>query len=781
MKRWMCSGAVLASLILVGAPGARGAEPPTDPAPPAAADGAAPPPAATAERAGDGAVADADTVLDQVVVTAQKRKQSTQDIGVPIAEVGGDALQAMHIVQPVDLAKVALGLTTLNATSDGTPLFLVRGVGLDDFNANNSSAVGTYIDEVYAAYPEFLAGQMFDVERVEVLEGPQGTLYGKNTEGGAISIFSRKPTAGFEAYADLSYGRWNTVEASGALSGALADRVNARLAATLTRQGEGYQHDIDTGQSYGRLERGALRSLFDLRLSGAASLLLNLHYGFDHSTPSSPSTPNIEALVPGNLGFPTTGRLDSPAGGTQVRVGGLHLYKDEWTQGESATLNIKFAGFSLTSITAFDNLQSRSLDNYDGYAAADDNWAKNYAQQQWSEELRLTSEAGNVTDWVVGTNVSGNRFSGRDNIDQTFVYGYSTAITTAGQAVTQENLNQSQKSLGLFAHTETHLDRRWTVVGGLRWSQDRTSFDGVSLDQNGLVGYSLNGFSGAIVPGTPLASLAESHTEGNLSYKLGLEAKATETILLYTSLATSYKAGIFYGQPAQVQGDWGYARPEHVKSIEAGIKSRFLGNSLQFNAALFHSDYRDRQSLLAVWGGPVGTLPIVAAVGNVPRARIDGMEEEVVWRPAKGLELRSSATYLDGHVTEGLAQIRGLAIYNTFGPGSPLPVTPRWSGNAQAHFDRAMGDDHHGYAQLRYSIASGTHPELGDPTVFGPAPSVDLRIGLRSAEHGWDLSLWGSNILDNRHATYAFSGSFGQQVTYYQKPTAYGIDLHYDF
>jgi iron complex outermembrane receptor protein len=765
MKRSAGAMALMGLLTCVAATAAKGEEPPADAAPAAAA---------AEDAAGD-------TALDRVVVTAQKRNQSTQDIGVSVTEIGGEALQAMHIAQPLDLAKVAPGLTTVNASSDGTPLFLVRGVGLDDFNANNSSAVGTYVDEVFASYPEFLAGQMFDVDRVEVLEGPQGTLYGKNTEGGAISIFSRKPTADFEAYTDLSYGRWNTVEASGAVSGPLAERVNARLAATLTQQGEGYQQDIDTGQVYGRLERGGVRTMFDLRLPGAATLLLNAHYAFDHGTPVSPSTPDIEALVPGNLGFPTNGLLNSPAGGTLVRVGGLHLYKDEWTQGESATLNMSFAGFRLTSITAFDNLQSRSLDNYDGYAAADDNWSKNYAQQQWSEELRLTSETGQFTDWVVGTNLSGNRYSGRDGIDQTFVYGYATAITTGGAALTQENLNQSQKSAGLFAHTETHLDSRWTLVGGLRWSEDRTSFDGVSRDETGLIGYSLNGFTGPIVPGQALAALDESHTEGNVSYKLGLEAKATEKILLYASLATSYKAGIFYGQPAQVQGDWGYARPEHVKSIEAGIKSRFLADSLQFNAALFHSDYRDRQSLLAVWGGAVGTLPIVAAVGNVPRARIDGLEEELVWRPTRGLELRSSATYLDGRVTEAISEIRGLAIYNTFGPGSRLPLTPRWSGNAQAHYDRAVTEDRHAYAQLRYSIASGTHPELGDPTVFGPAPALDLRIGVRSAEHGWDVSLWGTNILDNRNLTYAFAGSFGQQVSYYQKPTAYGIALHYDF
>ena len=726
-------------------------------------------------------VGDADTAIETIVVTAQKRSQSTQDIGLSVNEISGDALQALHIEQTSDLAKVSSGLTSVNATSDGTPIFLVRGVGLDDFNANNSSAVGTYIDEVYASYPEFLAGQMFDVDRVEVLEGPQGTLYGKNTEGGAISIFSRRPTRDWEGYADLSYGRWNTVEASGAVSGPLSERVAARLSATLTHAGEGYQQDIDTGLRYGQPDRGAARTLVDWRISPDTSVLFNVHYGFDHSIPGSPSTPNIEAMLGSSTGFSVTGLLNSPPGGTQVRVGGLHLYKDEQSQGESAVITMKLDGATLTSITAFDNLSSRSLDNYDGYPSADDNWTKNYAQQQWSEELRLTSDSRGVIDWVAGTNLSTSRFSGRDAIDQTIVYGYATDPGTTGQAVTQENLNERQRSFGLFGHLETHLRSDLTLVTGLRWSQDSTAFDGVSQDQTGLISYSLNGFSGPVVPGTTLAALHESHTEGNLSWKLGLEYKLAEKTLLYTSLATSYKAGIFYGQPAQLQGDWGYARPEHVKSLEAGFKSRFLGDSLQINGALFHSDYRDRQSLLAVWGGSPGTLPIVAAVGNVPRAVIDGAEGEVVWRPAHGLELRAAGTWLNGRVTEVIGDIRGLSIYNPLSPGSGLPLTPRWSTNAGLRYSRTVAADTSGFVQMHFNLSTAAHPELGDPTTFGPDRNLDLRVGVANSESGWEASVWASNLLDSRNLSYAFAGSFGQQVSYYQKPRALGVSLHHDF
>lgn len=255
---------------------------------------------------------EADSGLDEVVVTAQRRSQSAQEVGVAITAVGGDELQSLRIQQPLSLSAVSPSLSAMNATTDSTPLFLIRGIGLDDFNMNNSSGVGTYLDEVFASFPGFLTAAMYDVDRVEILEGPQGTLYGKNTAGGAINIISRRPTDRFEGYVDVDYSRWETTDVTAAVGGPLTDSIKARLAATATRQGEGYQRDIDTGEEYGRLNRGGARALLDIRLTEAASLKLNLHSAYDRSVPSSPSTPNVEGLVPLNLPFPTAGLLNSP-------------------------------------------------------------------------------------------------------------------------------------------------------------------------------------------------------------------------------------------------------------------------------------------------------------------------------------------------------------------------------------------------------------------------------------------------------------------------------------
>jgi iron complex outermembrane receptor protein len=721
-----------------------------------------------------------DTALEEVVVTAQKHAQDVQDIGVAVDTAGGGELDALRIQQPLMLSMISSSLSTMNATTDSTPLFLIRGVGLDDFNMNNSSGVGTYLDEVFASFPGFLTSALYDVDRVEILKGPQGTLYGKNTAGGAINIISRGPTDDFEGYADLDYSRWETTDLTAAVSGPLTDAIKARLAGTATIQGEGYQTDIDTGQKYGKSNRGGARAIIDVRLSDAADLRLNFHYVYDHSVPSSPSTTNVEALVPPEP-FPTAGLLDSPPGGTLVRVGGLPLYKDENGEGVVANLKLRFDGLTLTSIAAFDDFFAHSLDNYDGYPAADNNWTKNFQQQQFSEELRLSSDPGRFVDWIVGAEYAQNWYHNRDSLDWTFVYGLADYITQGGKAITADDFIQTQASEGIYAHAETHLSSAWTLVTGLRYSHDEASFDGKTIDPTGLLTYAANNFTGPVIPDTVLAALDQSHSSQNVSYRVEPDYHLTDKILLYASIATAYKAGIYYGQPAQVQVDWGYVQPEHVRTEELGWKSRFHHDSLEFDAALFDTDIRNRQSSLSLWAGPVGTQPLIAGLGNVPRSRIDGAESDIEWRPLKGLRLRVDATYLHARVTETLTSDNGLALYTPVNVGQRLPDAPAFSGSWLVLYEHPIGAGLTLYTEANDRYTGAEHPYLADPTTFGRGHDLGARLGLKDPAQRWDVSLWVTNLTDARPLTYAYAGSEGQQVSYYQKPRDVGVEVMYKF
>lgn len=723
----------------------------------------------------------AEASLEEVVVTAQRRSQSVQDVGVAVTVATGQDMQALRIKQPLELSTLAPSLSTMNATTDSTPLFLIRGIGLDDFNMNNSSGVGTYLDDVFASFPGFLTSAMYDVDRVEILEGPQGTLYGKNTAGGAINIISRRPTDHFEGYVDVDYSRWDTAEVTAAVGGPITPAIKARLAGTLTHQGQGYQTDIDTGERYGKLNRGGARALFDMRLTDSADLLLNFHYVYDRSVPSSPSTPNVEALVPITPPFPIAGLLNSPPGGTQVRAGGLPLFKDERGEGVGATLNARLGGVTLTSIAAFDDFSARSLDNYDGYPAADNNWTKDFQQQQFSEELRLASDTGGFVDWIVGGDYAQNWFHCRDSLDWTFVYGLANSITDSGKAITATNFIQTQRSSGLYAHAETHLSSRWSLVTGLRYSHDQARFDGATLDPTGLLTYSANGFTGPIVPNTVLAALDDSRSSQNVSYRVEPEYRVTDRVLLYASMATAYKAGIFYGQPAQVTVDWGYVKPEHVRTTEFGVKSRFLHDTVQFNAAVFDSDIRDRQSSLSLWAGPVGTQPLIAGLGNVPRSRIDGAEATVQWRLWDGLDIHLAGTYLNARVTQTLTNDNGLALFTPVNVGQMLPDAPKLSGGWLLSYEHAIAHGLSLFAQANDRYTGAEHPYLADPTTFGQGHSLGARVGVKDPAEHWRAAVWVTNLTDTRPLTYAYAGSQGQQVSYYQKPRSVGVNLSYDF
>jgi len=721
------------------------------------------------------------TTLGEVVVTAQKRSQDVQKIGVAVSTMSGKEMETLRIQQPLDLAYLSPSLSTMNATTDSTPLFLIRGVGLDDFNTNNSSGVGTYLDGVFASFPGFLTEAMYDVDRVEILKGPQGTLYGKNTAGGAINIISRQPTDDFEGYVDADYSRWETLDLTAAVSGPLTDNITARLAGTMTRQGEGYQTDIDTGQKYGKLNRGGGRLLVDFKLNPRVSLQISLHAVYDDSLPSSPSTPNVEALVPSNLPFPTTGLLDSPPGGTLVRVGGLPLYKHEIGDGASANLNVQFNGFALTSITAWDYFTDHSLDNYDGYPAADNNWTKNYQQWQFSQEVRLASTTAGPVDWIVGADYSQNWYRCRDALDWTFVYGLADSITDSGKAITAANFTQTQMSEGLFAHADMHLSSQWTLVTGLRYSHDEVAFVGETVDPTGLLTYAANNFTGPIIPNTILAALDQSRSSQNVSFRAEVDYRPTSKILIYASAASGYKGGVFYGQPAQVQADWGYVAPETELTLELGVKSRFLHDSIEFDAAVFDTDIRNRQSSLSLWSGPVGTQPLIAGLGNLPRSRIDGAEGDFEWRPISGLEVNLAATYVYGRVTETLTNENGLALFTPVVAGQMLPDAPKFDGSWTVRYEHPISAKLTAYVQANDHYVGAEHPYLGDPTTFGQGDDLGARFGIRNPAQHWDASLWGTNLTDDRHLTYAFAGSEGERVSFYQKPRSLGVNLTYAF
>ena len=217
--------------------------------------------------------------LEEVIVTAQKREQGVNDIGITVNAFDAVQIQNYGVQRPSDLEALVPGLTITNDQPAGVPVFTIRGVGFQNFSAGSSSTVGLYLDETNIPYSVLIGNALFDLERVEVLKGPQGDLYGRNTTAGQINFVSKKPADEFGAGVELSYGRFDLLDTVAYVTGPLSDRVNARLAASYIASGEGWQQSLSRpGDEIGELDEFGLRALFDIELTSAAQLLLNLHY-----------------------------------------------------------------------------------------------------------------------------------------------------------------------------------------------------------------------------------------------------------------------------------------------------------------------------------------------------------------------------------------------------------------------------------------------------------------------------------------------------------------------
>jgi len=725
-------------------------------------------------------VAFAQYQLEEVVVTAQKRAQSVNDIGVSASAFGGEDIKNLNMESAVDLGAHTPGLSTANATSGGTPIFAIRGIGLDDFSPNNNSGVGVYTDEVFASAPALLGGQLFDLERVEVLKGPQGTLYGKNTTGGAINFISNKPTDEFEAYIDADYSRWNTVEITSALSGALSDSVRGRVAVNYVEQGEGWQKDINTGKEFGKADSKAIRGLLDFDFSATTTGLLKVYYSKDDSTPLSPDAEQHELW-----GYP---ELNSPKDPSKVTVGDLNVSRDEEGYGVALTLNTDFDLFTLTSITAWDTYDQAVVDNYGGTSERITDFIQDNKIDQVSQELRLTGNTEGAFSWILGFNYSQETVDAYGIFDDSFV-AYET-FGDVGTDLIIADYEQETESFGVYLHTETELNEELKLTVGLRYSKDERAFDGI--DSNTDLEGSFNDI---------LNDLDETHTEDDVTGKIGLDWIPNNDWLFYANVATSYKSGLFYGAPVLDPDPgvaWGYVSPEEITSYEMGFKATLLDSTLQINGAIFFMDYKNRQSLITYLEDDfsvfLGLDVYDTTMIGIPESETEGAELDIHWLPMEGLDIRLGAAYLNSKVTKAptTADMRGISddsslpsnvdhIANDINEGQVLAQSPEWSYNGLVAYEWGMGDKLIARAQLSASWTDEQFAALGDPnTGYGPVGSVDTVLTIRDAADVWSVSVWGKNLEDNDAETYAFTG-FAGRVVYRQMKTSYGMSLNYNF
>ncbi|MCZ8130402.1 MAG: TonB-dependent receptor [Steroidobacteraceae bacterium] len=719
--------------------------------------------------------------LQEIVVTAQKREQTLSDVGLSVTALTGARLEDLRLSQAIDVSAQTPGLTAMNAVTNGTPIFSIRGMGLDDFYVNNNSSVAIFIDGVVQSTPIFLHGQVFDVERVEVLKGPQGTLYGKNASGGVINFISKAPTDAVEGYANLSYGNWDTVDVKAAIGGPLSEGVRGRVSASYENAGD-WQRDRDTGLEYGRRRSSAVRAQLAVDLSERLTGAFAFRYSSENSVPASSQVGGTEAatdaatgILPGVLdyrGVPIAGRLDTGTTDPRVvRAGGLPARGTE--RGYGATMNWKYTADELTveSITGWDTHDHFITYNLDGNPATNfdvrgvNGEGERADGKQFYHEVRLGFRWGR-TEWTTGVMYASDRLNAVQPLDASMLVPLATSPLQRGVFGSTSRYRQSNKSAGAYVSVDAPLNETVSLVTGARYSWDERGFAGTGT---------------LYTAGVPFVITAqdESRRTSDMSYRVGLEYKPADRVLVFGNVATGYKNGVFYAGPPFNSSSWAYVPPEKVFGVELGVKATLLENRLSVTTSAFDYRLEDRQGFL-VFITPPGQLG--AGLGTIPKSRTRGGELELAWRPAERFTANLGVAYLDARVTDPPTDVRGFPLASPIVNGTRLALSPEWSTSATVEYLQPIGSDHRLRFAADCSYLGSTTATLSDPNgVSGSRAAVGGRIEWSPASERWSLSVWSRNLTDRRDDVRSVTDFFGGRVVIRQRPRTYGLEFRYRF
>jgi outer membrane receptor protein involved in Fe transport len=750
--------------------------------------------------------------LEEIIVTAEKRSERLRDVPMSVTAVTGSQLQDQGVTSPADLAKVVPGFT-FTESSYGAPVYTLRGIGTYDEAIAISPAVGIYSDQIPLPFARMSEGVSLDLQRVEVLKGPQGTLFGENSTGGAVNYIPNRPTDHFTAGMALTYGRFDETDAEGYVSGPVSGTVNARLAVRTEQRGD-WQYNYTNGDTLGQRHFTTARLLVDFAPSDTLNWSLNLNGWFDKSdvqaiqkigyAPLSGTVANPQ--YPGAPGFPDMqAQLQAyPNAPANDRAAG-------WDLGEDLRRNDNFYQVGLrgdwevsdhvtvTSLTGYSRLSVHTPADSDGTTLPDVYDLVFGSVDSFTQELRAAGQAGahDRLKWMLGANYehdssNDNQFIGLHSSNT----GIGPLRFTGLYNVNQQHVNTE----AVFGSIDYNVLDTLTLQGSVRYTNQTRKFHGGLTDDGngdlaaafGFLSSRLSGSPTVIPPGgyitldpttnKPLTNGLFSHLDqDNVSWKVGPSWKPADDFLLYFNVAKGYKAGAFGTLPVIRPAQDAPVVQESVLAYEVGLKSALLAHSLEFSGAAFRYDYDDKQLLASKnVGAPFGTLP---ALVNIPRSRIEGAELEATVRALRSITLRAGGTYIDSKVLGSYiisSPIGGGATDTIDIGGESFPATPKWQFDADAEYDRPLSNGWSGFLGVGSTTQSKSQGTFGDiPALQIPSYSlVDLRLGVNS--QSWHIELWGRNITNRYYLIHAFrtTDTITRTTGF---PATYGITIRATF
>ncbi|PLW81799.1 TonB-dependent receptor [Kineobactrum sediminis] len=753
------------------------------------------------------------SVLEEIVVTANKRQQSINDVGLTVTALSGDAIRNRQITNPEEFAAIVPGLA-LAPSSHNTPVYTLRGVGYNADALAVYPAVSLYLDEAPMPFPVLGGRSLFDLERIEVLKGPQGTLFGQNSTGGAINYIAAKPTTEPTGSIEVGYGRFSEFTANGFVSGPVSDSTGVRLAFDYRNRDE-WQRSYTRDDELGAQEYVAARLIVESRPTDRLSLLFNLNGSIDKSDPQAKQTITI---IPSAAGAPTEDEANYPLiPGDDARL--ADWSPDPYPEGDrkiaQASLRIDYDitdAVTLTSLSTYNHLDQDPVTDLDGAAPQfADNPQDEGEIRTFNQELRLSNAGalGASVRWTLGTNYE----TAEVKEDQHIAYGDNSLSNAANLFINVSGIDSEAdiESYAVFGNMEYDLSEDLTLRAGARYT-DMTNdtyicgyspgdgrvaelftllgeiFAGQRIELGPRDCYTLNE---QLLPGDPFVS---ELSEDNVSWKVGADYRLNMDTLLYLNVSRGYKAGSFPAITASVQSALIPAIQESVLSYELGTKATLLDGRMQANAAVFYQEYEDKQIQGTLKDDLFGLLQ---QLQNVPESRILGAEADVSWVPVNGLTLTGTLSYLDTEVEK----FESTDIYGNDQDfsGDRLPFAPEWAAVFDVDYRMPLGarGERELFMGFTYNYRTDADAYIGGsriplpdradirtvyerPFIIDGYTTVDARLGLQMLENGLTITAWGKNLFDEFYATNLVSNS-DVVMRMVGQPRTYGVTLAYDF
>ena len=745
--------------------------------------------------------------LEEIVVTAERRSESIQDVPLSVAAISGDDVRPGKITGLNDVAFKTPGVA-FNEFNMGEPRVYIRGIGSSSDSAASDPAVGVFLDEVYIGRTGGVGFDLFDLERIEILRGPQGTLYGKNTNGGAINVVTAKPTQDDYLKVGLTVGNYGMVQLQALLNGGLTDSIAGKLVVS-TKKHDGYGKNVITdgeiltmgdlshstiiGPSIGAARGGdhlndaenlSARGQLQFDISDTTKLLLSADYAKDKTNGACRHLQNLDQAIQGLGSFWALGMSDAYKKSDRNCSSQFNTDQEREISGLMARFDMDTQWATLTSITAWRSSDYTVVDDLTGVplnnltAPAPPQFTRpplslpgvwtvpenvidgsHEKASQISQEFRLTG-SGERLSWVVGA------FYLKEDVerDEEFYTQYSTLLQALHLAALGDVLfkqDNTTTSGALYGQADWHVTDRWTLTYGLRWSDDYKDITQDAIDLRGAGG----------TTGVPLilpqfaAPVSADHSWSKVTNKFSLSYKPTEDVMLFGTYSQGFKSGAFPSQANLASVAVTPVDPENVTNMEFGFKSAWWNKRIQFNASYYDMDYKDLQ-VFELNSRLLLTL-------TSAQAKSKGFDVDLNILVTDNFRVSTSynasdAKYTDFITTSG-TDVSGNRM--TYAPDSAYTIAADY----MVPLDTAGSLDFNvGY---NWKDEYFTAPSNAEKTRQQAIGMLDAAASWTSGDKSWMVSLWGQNLTDEQQLASLIVDPTGITSESYMAPRTYGLTV----